>query len=140
MYDTCTQSIISPDNVLSSAKARLTVLDAEFCENKEKNCSRSDFDQSVLRARETVGPILKGCSLTIQLENGFGKFQNIYFNDNSSWTRSGFRLAVMVVGEGEEEGEEGYLNGVRVLEGVSKPFLVKDRHVEGKLIMIFIVY
>ncbi|XP_078168050.1 uncharacterized protein LOC144562679 isoform X3 [Carex rostrata] len=127
IYDTCTQSIISPDSILASAKVRLTVLDAKLWENKAKNWSRSDFDKSVLRARETAGPILRGRSLTIQLENGFGTFQNIYFNDNSSWRRSGFRLAVMLVGGGED----GYLNGERVLEVVSEPFRVLDRHVKA---------
>ncbi|XP_078179319.1 calmodulin-binding protein 60 B-like isoform X2 [Carex rostrata] len=123
IYDTSTQTIISPDCFLSSAKVRLMVLNAEFWENKGETWSRSEFNQSVLRGREGKGPILKGGSLTFRLENGVGIFENIVFNDNSSWTKSGFRLGVMVQGEGEES----YLNGERVQEGVSEPFRVKDR-------------
>jgi hypothetical protein len=123
IYDTYAQSIISPDCFLSSAKVRLTVLDAEFWENKGETWSRSDFNQSVLRERERKGPILIGPSLIIQLQNGHGTFQNIVFNDNSSWTKSGFQLGVMIEGEGEE----GYLNGERIREGLSEPFRVKDR-------------
>ncbi|XP_078178926.1 calmodulin-binding protein 60 B-like [Carex rostrata] len=128
IYDMCSQSFISPDCFLSSAKVRITVLEAEYWENKGENWSRSEFNQSVLREREGRGPILIGRpSLTIRLQNGLGTFENIVFKDNSSWTKGGFRLGVMVEGEGEE----GYLNGERVQEGVSEPFRVKDRRGEA---------
>ncbi|XP_078174679.1 calmodulin-binding protein 60 B-like isoform X2 [Carex rostrata] len=123
IYDMYGQPIISPDCFLSSAKVRITVLDAEFWKNKGVNWSRSEFNQSMLREREGKGPILIGDSLIIRLENGVGTFENIVFNDNSRWTKSGFGLGVMVEGEGEE----GYLNGERVQEGVSESFRVKDR-------------
>ncbi|XP_078168082.1 calmodulin-binding protein 60 B-like [Carex rostrata] len=125
--DKCTQSIISPDNFLSSAKVRLTVLNAEFLEIKGETLSRGEFNQSVLKERERKGPILTGRSRIIQLQNGVGTFENIVFNDNSSWTKSGFRLGVMVV----SDGEEGYFNGERVQEGVSEPFRVKDRRMKA---------
>ncbi|XP_078149554.1 calmodulin-binding protein 60 B-like [Carex rostrata] len=129
IHDTYTQSITSPDNILSSAKVRITVLNAEFWENKGETWSCGEFNQSVLRerVRERKGPILTSRGLIIQLEKGVGTFENIVFNDNSSWTKSGFRLGVVIV----DEGEEGYLNGERVREGVSESFRVKDRRVKA---------
>ena len=82
----------------------------------------------MLREREGKGTILTGLDLIIRLENGVGTFGNIVFNDNSKWTKSGFRLGVMFEGDGEE----GYLNGERVLEGVSESIRVKDRRGKGK--------
>ncbi|KAF3337032.1 Calmodulin-binding protein 60 D [Carex littledalei] len=96
-------------------------------EGRERvNWSPSEFVQSVLRERERKGPILTGRSLIIQLENGVGTFEDIVVNDNSSWTKSGFRPGVMVV----VDGEEGYLNGERVREGVGDHFQVRDRRGE----------
>ncbi|XP_078168102.1 calmodulin-binding protein 60 A-like isoform X2 [Carex rostrata] len=122
IYDMSTQSIISRDNSLSFAKVKIAVLDAELWKNIV-TWSTGEFNQSVLSERERKGPLLTGRSLIIQLENGVGTFQDIVFNDNSSWTKSGFRLGVMVV----NDREEGAFNGERVLEGVSEPFRVKDR-------------
>ncbi|XP_078168023.1 uncharacterized protein LOC144562665 isoform X2 [Carex rostrata] len=127
IYDSYIRSRVSPDSFLSSAKVRITVLDAEFCKNRGVNWSRSEFVQNVLGEREGKGPILTGRDLIIRLENGVGTFENIVFNDNSSWTKSGFRLGVMV----EVEGEEGYLNGARVQEGVGDHFQVRDRRGEA---------
>ncbi|XP_078178887.1 uncharacterized protein LOC144573072 isoform X2 [Carex rostrata] len=125
IYDTNTQSIISPDCFLSSAKVKLIVLNALFWKNKGANWSRSDFNQSVLSKREGKPPILTGGggSLTIRLQHGRGTFENIIFTDNSSWSNGEFRLGITLEGVGEE----GYLNGERVQEGVSKPIRVKDR-------------
>ncbi|XP_078151651.1 uncharacterized protein LOC144546933 isoform X2 [Carex rostrata] len=127
IYDSYTQSKVSPDCSLSSVKVRITVLDAEFWKNKGVNWSRSEFISSVLMERDGKGPILIGRSLTIRLENGVGSFGNIFFNDNSSWTKSGFRLGVMV----EVEGEGYYLSGERVQEGLSDHFQVRDRRGEA---------
>ncbi|XP_078181555.1 uncharacterized protein LOC144575331 [Carex rostrata] len=124
IYDTHTRSYISSECFRSSAKIRLIVLSDELWVNKGENWSRGDFNESLLRAREGKGPILKDRNLTIRLVNGLITIENIIFNDNSSWTRSGFRLGIVVEGEGEE----GYLNRERVREGVSKAFRVLDRH------------
>ncbi|XP_078148457.1 uncharacterized protein LOC144543878 [Carex rostrata] len=123
IYDTCIKSNISSECFLSSAKVRLTVLRAEPWENKGDNWSRNEFNKSVLSAREGKAPILAGGSLTIRLKNGLGTFGNIIFTDNSSWSNRMFRLGVMVEGGGEE----GFLNGERVLEGVSESIRVLDR-------------
>ncbi|XP_078181557.1 calmodulin-binding protein 60 B-like [Carex rostrata] len=128
IYDTYTRSKVSPGSLLASAKVRITVLDAEFWKNKGVNWRRSEFIQSMLREREGKGTILTGPDLIIRLENGVGTFGNIVFNDNSKWTKSGFQLGVMFEGDGEE----GYLNGERVREGVSESIRVKDRR--GKAI------
>lgn len=126
MRDSFTRLVVPPGCPLSSAKARVVVLDSEFWKSKGEIWSRSDFNLSVLREREGQGPILTGAGLTFQLENGVGHIENIVFRDNSSWTKSGFRLGV------EVEGKEGLFNGERIREGVSYPFRVKDRRGKGK--------
>ncbi|XP_078168093.1 calmodulin-binding protein 60 B-like isoform X1 [Carex rostrata] len=121
LYDRCTQSIISPNCSLSSAKLILMVLDAEFWVNKGETWSWSEFNQSVLIGRNGK-PILTCPSLPIPLENGVGTFKQISFNYNSNWLNSkSIRLGVKV------DGEEGYLNGERVQECISKSFRVMDR-------------
>ncbi|KAJ4780941.1 hypothetical protein LUZ62_065198 [Rhynchospora pubera] len=119
IYDSYTKKV-SPDCPFSSAKVRFTVLNAEFWKNKGETWSRREFSDSILSDRVGKFPILTCGSRTFQLKDGVGASEEISFGDNSSWTKSGFRLGVMVEVEQEENGE-------RVQEGVSESFRVLDR-------------
>ncbi|KAJ3669578.1 hypothetical protein LUZ60_011528 [Juncus effusus] len=117
IYDTYNQSKFShSSDSLSSAKLKIVVLNAEFWKDEKESWSRDEFNKSILVEREQKGPIFTG-ETQFRLQNGAKIIKNLVMRDNSSWTKSGFMLGVMI------EKEEGF----RVLEGLSNPFKVKDR-------------
>ncbi|KAL6599885.1 hypothetical protein ACP70R_045536 [Stipagrostis hirtigluma subsp. patula] len=106
---------------LLSAKIKVVVLYGDFNRHNQECWTSQEFKDNIVQPRDKVGAVLTGVS-ELSLKNGEAYFHGVTFIDNSKFVRSGkFRLGVMV---DENPGE-------RVLEGITEPFIVKDRRGEG---------
>nr|CAB3462302.1 unnamed protein product [Digitaria exilis] len=107
-------------NILS-AKIRVVVLDGDFDKHNQKSWTLEEFSNSIVRPRDRVGAVLTG-DLELTLKNGEAYLIGATFIDNSKFVRSGkFRLGVTVIDN----------IGERVQEGITEPFIVKERRGEG---------
>ncbi|KAL6638421.1 hypothetical protein ACP70R_023916 [Stipagrostis hirtigluma subsp. patula] len=106
---------------LLSAKIKVVVLYGDFNRHDQECWTSQEFKDNIVQPRDKVGAVLTGVS-ELSLKNGEAYLHGVTFIDNSKFVRSGkFRLGVMV---DENPGE-------RVLEGITEPFIVKDRRGEG---------
>ncbi|XP_062202540.1 calmodulin-binding protein 60 A-like isoform X2 [Phragmites australis] len=106
---------------LLSAKVKIVVLDGDFNADNHDGWTPEEFSNHIVRPRDKVGVVLTG-DTELNLRNGEAYLENATFVDNSRFTRSGkFRLAVSLIDD----------LGVRVQEGITEPFIVKDRRGEG---------
>ncbi|CAN6338564.1 unnamed protein product [Urochloa humidicola] len=104
-----------------SAKIRVVVLDGDFNRHNQECWTLEEFSNSIVRPRDRVGAVLTG-DLELSLTNGEAYLHGATFIDNSKFVRSGkFRLGVMVIDN----------LGERVQEGITEPFIVKERRGEG---------
>ncbi|KAL6599878.1 hypothetical protein ACP70R_045529 [Stipagrostis hirtigluma subsp. patula] len=104
-----------------SANVKIVVLDGDFNADNRELWTSEEFDNHIVRPRDKVGAVLTG-NLDVKLANGEAYLHDVTFVDNSSFTRSRkFRLGVKLIGD----------VGVRVQEGITEPFTVKDRRGEG---------
>ncbi|XP_016493429.1 calmodulin-binding protein 60 B-like isoform X1 [Nicotiana tabacum] len=107
---------------ISSVKVSVVVLNGEFNPNDREDWTEEEFSRKVVREREGKRPLLTG-DLIIQLRDGVGHLGDISFTDNSSWIKSRtFRLGLKLINRSGE---------LRVREGVSEPFTVKDHRGEA---------
>jgi hypothetical protein len=105
---------------LSSAKVEVLVLHGHF-NAKEESWGAEHFSQHIVSGREKSAQLLTG-NLTLRLNGGEAFLENATFTDNSSFTSTKmFRLGLRLLNA----------SGERVLEGVTEPFRVKERRVEG---------
>ncbi|KAJ8529585.1 hypothetical protein K7X08_036420 [Anisodus acutangulus] len=108
--------------LISTVKVRVVVLSGEFNPDDQEDWTEEEFSKNVVCEREGKRPLLTG-DLTIQLRNGVGHLGDISFTDNSSWIKSRtFRLGLKLI---------NYSGELRVREGVSKPFTVRDHRGEA---------
>uniref|UniRef100_A0A0E0MNH2 Uncharacterized protein n=1 Tax=Oryza punctata TaxID=4537 RepID=A0A0E0MNH2_ORYPU len=106
---------------LLSAKIRIVVLDGDFNKNDQECWTSEEFSNCIVRPRDKVGAVLTG-ELQLSLKNGEAYLHDATFVDNSKFMRSGkFRLGVMAIDD----------LGERIQEGITEPFVVKDRRGEG---------
>ncbi|TVU49816.1 hypothetical protein EJB05_01154 [Eragrostis curvula] len=104
-----------------SAKIKLVVLDGDFNKHNQECWTSEEFRNCIIQPRDNIGAVLTGVS-ELRLKNDEAVLHEGTLNDNSKFVRSGkFRLGVMV---DDNLGE-------RVLEGITEPFIVKDRRGEG---------
>ncbi|CAN6351984.1 unnamed protein product [Urochloa humidicola] len=109
------------DPRLLSAKIRVVVLDGDFNRHNQECWTLEEFSNSIVRPRDRIGAVLTG-DLELSLTNGEAYLHDATFIDNSKFVRSGkFRLGVMVIDNLCE----------RVQEGITEPFIVKERRGEG---------
>ncbi|OIT07582.1 PREDICTED: calmodulin-binding protein 60 D-like [Nicotiana attenuata] len=107
---------------ISSVKVSVVVLNGEFNPNDREDWTEEEFSRKIVREREGKRPLLTG-DLIIQLRDGVGHLGDISFTDNSSWIKSRtFRLGLKLINRSGE---------LRVREGVSEPFTVKDHRGEA---------
>jgi len=105
----------------SSAKVEIVVLEGDFDGDEGGNWTLEEFNNNIVRERVGKKPLLTG-DLLFALEEGIGLVGEIYFTDNSSWTRSRkFRLGARVVDS---------FKGVRVREAKTESFIVRDHRGE----------
>jgi len=106
---------------LSSARVEVVALHGNFNAKSEECWSLEEFNKHIVTSREKSAQLLTG-NLTLKLNGGEALLENEFFTDNSSFTSTKmFRLGLRLVNP----------SGERVLEGLTKPFRVKERRVEG---------
>jgi hypothetical protein len=106
---------------LSSVRVEVVALHGNFNAKSEECWSPEEFNKHIVTCREKSVQLLTG-NLTLKLNGGEALLENAIFTDNSSFTSTKmFRLGLRLVNP----------SGERVLEGVTKPFRVKERRVEG---------
>ncbi|KAJ1436938.1 hypothetical protein SESBI_03773 [Sesbania bispinosa] len=110
---------VGPESV---AKLNVVVLEGDFSEEADDDWTKEHFESHEVKEREGKRPLLTG-DLQVSLKEGVGTLGDLTFTDNSSWIRSRkFRLGVKVA--------PGYCEGIRVREGKTEAFAVKDHRGE----------
>ncbi|KAF7064042.1 hypothetical protein CFC21_070471 [Triticum aestivum] len=106
---------------LSSVRVEVVVLHGNFNAKKEECWTPEEFSKHIVWGREKKAKLLNG-DLTLKLSGGEAFLGSANFTDNSSFTSTKkFRLGLRLVNA----------SGERVLEGITEPFRVKERRVEG---------
>lgn len=106
----------------SVAKLNVVVLEGDFTDDPDDDWTKDHFESHEVKAREGKRPLLTG-DLQVSLKEGVGTLGDLSFSDNSSWIRSRkFRLGVKVA--------PGYCDAIRVREGKTEAFAVKDHRGE----------
>ncbi|CAA2990359.1 calmodulin-binding 60 C [Olea europaea subsp. europaea] len=121
LYDSVSEKMIT-SGPLSSIKVNLIVVDGDFHSDDREDWLEEEFNRKIVKNREGRRPLVNGDS-TVSLHKGVGYIGDVYFTDNSSWIRSGkFCL-----------GAKAHLSSteVRIREGISKAFKVKDHRGES---------
>ncbi|KAL2557396.1 Calmodulin-binding protein 60 D [Forsythia ovata] len=107
---------------LSSIKVTIVVLDSDFSSNDQEDWTEEEFNGRIVRNREGRRLLVAG-DLILSLHEGVGYIGEVSFTDNSSWIRSGrFCFGAKVHTSSTE---------VRIREGISKAFKVKDHRGES---------
>ncbi|KAL2492021.1 Calmodulin-binding protein 60 D [Abeliophyllum distichum] len=121
LYDSISKKIMT-SGPLSNTKVTIVVLDGDFSSNDREDWTEEEFDGRIVRNREGRKPLVAG-DLILSLNEGVGYIGDVSFTDNSSWIRSGrFCLGAKVHASSTE---------VRIREGISKAFKVKDQRGES---------
>lgn len=106
----------------SSAKLDVVVLEGDFNYEDDEDPTSEEFESHVVKEREGKRPLLTG-DLQISLKEGVGTLGELTFTDNSSWIKSRkFRLGLKI--------SSGYCDGIRIREGKTEAFSVKDHRGE----------
>ncbi|KAL2469692.1 Calmodulin-binding protein 60 D [Abeliophyllum distichum] len=106
---------------LSSIKVTFVVLDGDFSSNDREDWME-EFDGRIVRNRKGRRLLVAG-DLILSLHEGVGYIVEVSFTDNSSWIRSGRLCLGVKVHTSSTE--------VRIREGISKAFKVKDHRGES---------
>ncbi|RZB95240.1 Protein SAR DEFICIENT 1 isoform A [Glycine soja] len=115
-----------PTSLGHPIKLEIVVLDGDFPapnNNKEEySWTSEEFNNHIVKERTGKRPLLTG-ELNLTMRDGIALIEEIEFTDNSSWIRSRkFRVAVRVA--------PGSNQTVRIREGITEPFVVKDHRGE----------
>ncbi|TKY60945.1 SAR DEFICIENT 1 protein [Spatholobus suberectus] len=113
-----------PTSVSHPIKLEIVVLDGDFPPASDNNESwtSEEFNNHIVKERTGKRPLLTG-ELNLTMRDGIAPIEDIEFTDNSSWIRSRkFRVAVRVA--------PGNNQTVRIREGMTEPFVVKDHRGE----------
>ncbi|XP_020676588.1 calmodulin-binding protein 60 B-like isoform X1 [Dendrobium catenatum] len=106
----------------SFAKIDVVVLEGDFNNEDDEDLTDEEFESHVVKEREGKRPLLTG-DLQVSLKEGVGTLGELTFTDNSSWIRSRkFRLGLKI--------SSGYCDGIRIREGKTEAFTVKDHRGE----------
>lgn len=110
---------VGPESV---AKLNVVVLEGDFNEEVDDDWTKEHFEGHEVKERDGKRPLLTG-DLQVTLKEGVGTLGDLTFTDNSSWIRSRkFRLGVKVA--------PGYCEEIRIREGKTEAFAVKDHRGE----------
>ncbi|KAJ1405729.1 hypothetical protein SESBI_25642 [Sesbania bispinosa] len=114
-----------PTSLPHPIKLEIVVLDGDFPpgDNNELDYwTNEQFNSHIVKERTGKRPLLAG-ELNLTMRDGIAPIGDIEFTDNSSWIRSRrFRVAVRVT--------PGSNQGVRIQEGMTEAFVVKDHRGE----------
>ncbi|CAJ2676124.1 unnamed protein product [Trifolium pratense] len=114
---------IVPTSLPHPIKIEIVVLDGDFPPGeKESSWTSEEFNSNIVKERTGKRPLLTG-ELNLTMRDGIAPIGDIEFTDNSSWIRSRkFRVAVRIA--------PGTNQSVRIREGMTEPFVVKDHRGE----------
>lgn len=123
---------IVPTSLPQPIKIEIVVLDGDFPPSeKESSWSSEEFNSNIVKERTGKRPLLTG-ELNITMRDGIAPIGDIEFTDNSSWIRSRkFRVAVRIA--------HGTNLNVRIREGITEPFIVKDHRGECEFFFLSIL-
>ena len=100
------------------------VLDGDFPHDENEDWTSEEFNKYIVKERTGKRPLLYG-ELNLTMRGGIAPIGDIEFTDNSSWIKCRkFRIAVKV--------SHGSNQSVRIQEGMTEAFVVKDHRGEGK--------
>ncbi|KAH7865504.1 hypothetical protein Vadar_007483 [Vaccinium darrowii] len=113
LVDATTKQVVT-SGLEASAKVEIVVVERDF---NGENWTREEFNNKIVRGKEGKKSLLTG-NVHLNLERGVAFVREISFTHNSHWMKAcELRLGAKVVGN---------LNGTRVREAVTEPFLLKD--------------
>lgn len=121
-----------PTSLQHPIKLEIVVLDGDFPPGSDNNESwtSEEFNNHIVKERTGKRPLLTG-ELNLTMRDGIAPIEEIEFTDNSSWIRSRkFRVAVRVA--------PGSNQTVRIREGMTEPFVVKDHRGECEYFIFFL--
>jgi len=119
-----------PTSLPHAIKLEIVVLDGDFSPSENEDWTSDEFDRHIVKERHGKRPLLAG-ELNLIMRNGIAPTGDMEFTDNSSWIRCRkFRVAVRVA--------PGSNQGVRIREGMTEAFVVKDHRGECKLNINFV--
>ncbi|GMH16815.1 hypothetical protein Nepgr_018656 [Nepenthes gracilis] len=120
LIDSLTKEVVT-SGPMSFAKVEIVVLEGDFDSDERESWTEEEFRNYIVKEREGKKPLLTG-DVYLNLKDGVGFIGDISFADNSSWRRSRrFRLGARVMGN---------LDGIRLKEAKTEPFIVKDHRGE----------
>lgn len=112
-------------------KLELVVLDGDFPVGDKEAWTTEEFNSRIVKERTGKRPLLTG-ELNLTMRDGVAPSGDIEFTDNSSWIRSRkFRVAVRVA--------PGNTQSVRIREGMTEAFVVKDHRGECKYYLTYLI-
>ncbi|KAH7867251.1 hypothetical protein Vadar_030947 [Vaccinium darrowii] len=113
LVDATTKQVVT-SGLEASAKVEIVVVEGDF---DGDNWTLDEFNNKIVRGKERRKSLLTG-NVCLNLEEGVGLVRDISFTHNSHWMKNcELRLGAKVVGN---------LNGTRVREAVTEPFLLED--------------
>lgn len=109
-------------------KLEIVILNGDFPPNGNEDWTSEEFNRHIVKERTGKRPLLAG-ELNLTLRNGIVPIGDIEFTDNSSWIRSRkFRIGVRIIPRSNED--------VKIKEGITEAFVVKDHRGECKFYFI----
>ena len=111
-------------------KLEMVVLDGDFPPGENESWTSEEFNNHIVKERQGKRPLLTG-ELNLTMRDGIAPITgDLEFTDNSSWIRSRkFRVAVRVAA--------GSNQGVRIREGMTEAFIVKDHRGECEFFLCY---
>ncbi|TKY44729.1 SAR DEFICIENT 1 protein [Spatholobus suberectus] len=111
-----------PTSLPHALKLEIVVLDGDFPYVDSEDWTSEEFNRHVVKERSGKRPLLAG-ELNLIMRDGTAPTGDIEFTDNSCWIRCRkFRVAVRAA--------LGSNQGVRIREGMTEAFVVKDHRGE----------
>ncbi|CAJ1951943.1 unnamed protein product [Sphenostylis stenocarpa] len=122
LMDKSNNNQMVPTTLPHAIKLELVVLDGDFSPSGNEDWTSDEFNRHIVKERKGKRPLISG-ELNLIMRDGVASTGDIEFTDNSSWIRCRkFRVAVRVA--------PGSVQGVRIREGMTEAFVVKDHRGE----------
>ncbi|XP_062192461.1 protein SAR DEFICIENT 1-like [Phragmites australis] len=112
----------SPSALPQALRIELVPLFGDFPPDDLEDWAADEFQKGIVKPREGKRPLLTG-EVSLTMRDGRATVSELQFTDNSSWVRCRkFRIGVRVV--------PGSYNSARILEAMTKAFVVRDHRGE----------
>ncbi|XP_014508801.1 protein SAR DEFICIENT 1 [Vigna radiata var. radiata] len=120
LMDRSNNNEMVPTSLPHAIKLEILVIDGDF--SPSEDWTSDEFNRHIVKERHGKRPLLAG-ELNLIMRDGVAPTGEMEFTDNSSWIRCRkFRVAVRVA--------PGSNQGVRIREGMTEAFMVKDHRGE----------